>query len=473
MKLNKDFYPTPDHVIKWMAEDLDLKNKTILDPSAGSGNILDYCAKHTDDLIAIEIEEAMCSILRDKGYRTFNRDFLTVSSNAFAALDIIIMNPPFSRDVDHILHAWEIAPDGCKVVALCNSETLRNPLYQKRQELLDLISNHGSYEELGNVFSDSDRPTDVEVSLIRLSKPDLEEMDYSMFFMEEEREEQGKEGIMTYKEVRAAVNNYVGCLKEFDVIEQSLEKINRMVDQAGVSKLTCSYGDKNGFVTKEDFAKELQRKSWRNMIHSFGLDRYFTTKVQQKLDKFISSQEQIPFTMKNIYIMLDSIFQTREQNLNEALVEAVDHFTKYTDRNRYSLPGWKTNLGHMLGKKFIVNGAISDYYIGIRYGSLAGDNLNDLLKVLCSVSGINYDHVMKPYDWVNRDMETNKWYDLCMIKEEEVGYKRKVIKGEPVLFRYKFYKKGTLHVEFTDLKAWEALNRRYAEIKGQSLPEKL
>src|SRR5690625_1861973 len=410
MKLNKDFYPTPDHVIKWMAEDLDLKNKTILDPSAGSGNILDYCAKHTDDLIAIEIEEAMCSILRDKGYRTFNRDFLTVSSNAFAALDIIIMNPACSRDVDHILHAWEIAPDGCKVVALCNSETLRNPLYQKRQELLDLISNHGSYEELGNVFSDSDRPTDVEVSLIRLSKPDLEEMDYSMFFMEEEREEQGKEGIMTYKEVRAAVNNYVGCLKEFDVIEQSLEKINRMVDQAGVSKLTCSYGDKNGFVTKEDFAKELQRKSWRNMIHSFGLDRYFTTKVQQKLDKFISSQEQIPFTMKNIYIMLDSIFQTREQNLNEALVEAVDHFTQHTDRSRSKAPGWKTELGQMLVKEFIANCVIRVYYIGIRYGTLEGDNLIDLVKLLCSVSRTNYDNVMKPYDSVNGDMETKKGY---------------------------------------------------------------
>src|SRR5690625_3611718 len=215
----------------------------------------------------------MCSILRDKGYRTFNHDFLKVNSNAFAALDIILMNPPFSRDVDHILHAWEIAPDGCKVVALCNSETLRNPYTQKRKELASIIVNHGEFEELGNVFSDSDRPTDVEVSLIRLSKPDLEEVDYSMFFMEEEREEQGEEGIITYKEVRAAVNNYVGCLKEFDVIEQSLEKINRMVDQAGVSKLTCSYGDKNGFVTKEEFAKELQRRSWRNMIHSFEIGR--------------------------------------------------------------------------------------------------------------------------------------------------------------------------------------------------------
>jgi len=171
--------------------------------------------------------------------------------------------------------------------------------------------------------------------------------------------------------------------------------------------------------------------------------------------------------------MLDSIFQTREQNLNEALVVAVDHFTKYTHRNRYNHPGWKTNLGHMLGKKFIVDGALSDYWVGIRYGSVSGDNLNDLLKALCSVAGINYDNVLKPYDWVNRDIETNKWYDLCMVKEEVVNYKRKVIKGEPVLFRYKFYKKGTLHVEFTDLKAWETLNRKYAEIKGQSLPEKL
>ena len=43
---NKDFYPTPIEVIDRMMLGVDVANKVILEPSAGSGAIVDYLYKH-------------------------------------------------------------------------------------------------------------------------------------------------------------------------------------------------------------------------------------------------------------------------------------------------------------------------------------------------------------------------------------------------------------------------------------------
>lgn len=49
------------------------------------------------------------------------------------------MNPPFSNADEHILKAWEIMEEG-DIVALCNSETLRNLCSGKRKALAELVA---------------------------------------------------------------------------------------------------------------------------------------------------------------------------------------------------------------------------------------------------------------------------------------------------------------------------------------------
>ena len=39
---NADFYPTPKNVIEKMVEGLELNQKIVLEPSAGSGAIIDH-----------------------------------------------------------------------------------------------------------------------------------------------------------------------------------------------------------------------------------------------------------------------------------------------------------------------------------------------------------------------------------------------------------------------------------------------
>jgi predicted RNA methylase len=63
---NKNYYPTPQPVIDIVLEGLDLKGKSILDPSAGMGAILDAVKYRCKKTYAIEIENDFQTILKEK-----------------------------------------------------------------------------------------------------------------------------------------------------------------------------------------------------------------------------------------------------------------------------------------------------------------------------------------------------------------------------------------------------------------------
>lgn len=167
---NKDFYPTPPEVIEMMISDISVSGKTVLEPSAGSGNIVDWLQSHGANVIACENEPKLREILKGK-CNVIASDFLKVGSDQISHIDMIVMNPPFSRDEHHILHAYEIAPAGCRIISLCNWQTVENDRTYSRRELKSLIENFGSAVNLGDVFSGAERKTNVDIGLIELQKP--------------------------------------------------------------------------------------------------------------------------------------------------------------------------------------------------------------------------------------------------------------------------------------------------------------
>ena len=64
---NPDFYPTPVEVIEQMMMGEDIIGKTILEPSAGSGNIVDWLKKNgAGEVIACEIDPTLRKLLDGK-----------------------------------------------------------------------------------------------------------------------------------------------------------------------------------------------------------------------------------------------------------------------------------------------------------------------------------------------------------------------------------------------------------------------
>lgn len=448
---NKDFYPTPESVIEIMG--IDCSGKVVLEPSAGKGNIVDWLKNSgAKEVLVCESNKDLAEIVKHKG-RFLGNDFLKISASEISHIQLIVMNPPFSKGMKHVLHAWEIAPDGCEVISLINYDNLDNDYSSEKRQLVRVIEDYGSSVELGDVFSDAERKTGVNVGLIKLYKPAVSSENLDGFFMDQEVEEQG-EGIMRFDAIRDIVQRYVNAVKCFNEHQVVARKMESLTEPFDVGKFTFEIGYNNTVTDKESFAKELQKKAWQHVFNQMNLNKYVTSGVMKDINRFVETQTKVPFTMKNIYRMFEIIVGTREQTFNRSLVEAVDHFTTYTHENRFNVEGWKTNEGHLLNPKFIVPYMVEGgWSSGMRLKtSNNSDKIKDLMKVLCSLTGNNYDNYQDLYKGI-QDKEFGKWFDW--------GF-----------FEVRGYKKGTMHFKFKEAKVWEILNRRYAKIKGQVLPEK-
>lgn len=456
---HNEFYPTPKEVLYMMQ--LDCKDKVILEPHAGKGNIVDFCKENgAKEVLTYEINKDLQEIVKRKS-TLLGSDFFECKPEQISHIDAIYMNPPFSNADRHILHAWEIAPEGCEIVSLCNYTTITQPYGR----LKVLIRDNGITENLGDCFRQAERTTGVEVGLIRLFKPVAsKEFEFEGFFMDEDEEEEQNNGIMQYNEVRALVNRYVGTMKAFDKMKDELDNLNLLISGIGMSNVTLEISQEKMVTTKEQFSKIIQKRSWHHIFNKMNMEKYVTSGVMKDINKFVETQENVPFTMKNIYKMLEIIVGTREHTFNRALEEAVDNFTKHTHENRFGVEGWKTNSGYMLNKKFICEGIVETSWGGgslqVRYSSYNGNKIDDLVKVLCNITGKNYNDIGTLYRFnfnrnnheKNFEIMPNEWY--------EFGF-----------FDVKFFKKGTMHLKFKNIDDWYRLNQAYGKLKGFTLPE--
>ena len=149
---NKDFYPTPGRLIEKMLFSLDFDYiQSILEPSAGKGDIVDKIKKKEDsgwkkrnfDIDCIESDSNLQHILKGKSYRLVYNDFLNYET--MKEYDLIIMNPPFSNGCKHLLKALEMQKrNGGAIVCLLNAETLKNQCNNDRITLVRLLAEYNA-----------------------------------------------------------------------------------------------------------------------------------------------------------------------------------------------------------------------------------------------------------------------------------------------------------------------------------------
>lgn len=466
---NKDFYPTPIGVLERMG--FDASDKIILEPSAGSGAIVDYCKlRGADKVIGCESSPELAMIAQKKLDSFITPDFLDVTKEQVSHINMIIANPPFSRGVEHILHMWEIAPEGCEIHTLINHDNLENR-YRDVYRLKQIIETYGLVENLGEVFSTAERKTNVNVGLIKLFKPAKEESGFEGFFMDDEHEVNTEHGLIQPNAVRDLVERYVDALREFKTFKEVQDRMNHILKPLKIQPLaaTVRYENNSTDLAYCEFSSALQKVFWKHVFQLMNLNRFLTEQVRDKINKFSEQQQKVPFTMKNIYKMVEIISGTSEQIFKEALVEAVDKFTEHSRENRFMVEGWKTNSGYMLNEKFIC-GYVRDGFYGypsIRYSCRTAGYLDDLTRVICNITATNFDDIPDLYNFFQGvKVDPAKYNSNYIHKEFGTWY-------QWGFFTIKMFKKGTLHVKFNDRKVWELLNTKYAEIKGQNLPEKI
>lgn len=137
-------FPTPKEICKTMADIAEIQpGMRVLEPSAGTGNILEAVwietGKRCD--VAIEINPNLARSLKDRVPAVFCADFLDVIADPMNLFDRILMNPPFENgsDIKHILHAMTFLKPGGRLVAICANGPRQNeklkPLADTWEEL--------------------------------------------------------------------------------------------------------------------------------------------------------------------------------------------------------------------------------------------------------------------------------------------------------------------------------------------------
>lgn len=497
---NPDFYPTPDEVIFLMLEGIEINNKSILEPSAGKGNIIDYLNQYDPkQVLFCELNEDLAHISSQKA-KFLKNDFLSLESSEISHVDLIVMNPPFSADEKHILHAFSIAPSGCKIISLCNAQTVKNAFSQSRKELKTNIDLYGTFTSLENCFENSERTTNVEIGLIKLQKPGAKySTEFEGFFLEDEEEPQG-DGIMSYNVVRDLVNRYVESIKIFDRQLEEANKMNQLTKGYFSVKIGLNVTDNEKPIQRAEFKKEMQKSGWEFIFNKMNMQKYATKGLRDDINKFVEEQSQIPFTMRNIYKMLELVVGTTEQRMDKAILEVFDKVTQHYHENRFNVEGWKTNSHYLLNQKFIIPNMVKAGYSGqvddCMWGSANFEKMEDLVKAICFITGDNYDKKLSLHNLINYrykiliDGEYRGGYDYVFSDYQRASARRdNLIKGgynatieESTVewgqwtkwgyFNIKCFKKGTIHFEFLDRELWGRFNQRVAKIKGFPLYEK-
>lgn len=118
-KVGVDFFPTPKPLAERMAEMAGVSEQsTVLEPSAGNGNLADAAKKAGANVDTIEISQDLRDVLKAKQHKIVANNFDDFQSEQ--QYDAVIMNPPFSnrKDAAHIQKAFDFVKPGGKLVAI-------------------------------------------------------------------------------------------------------------------------------------------------------------------------------------------------------------------------------------------------------------------------------------------------------------------------------------------------------------------
>lgn len=481
-KSDYEFYPTPENVVLKMLEGIDLsKVDSVLEPSAGKGNIADVVAKKIESrsyyvtekqarsyLDCIEIDENLRHILSDKGYRVVHDDFLTFHTQKRYSL--IIMNPPFSHGDEHLMKALDLVKDGGTVVCLLNAETIRNRCTNLRKLLFSKLTEMGAnITYINDAFADSERKTGVEIALIKVNIPEAKRESFIFEGLKKKK----------YEEQSGDCNDLVAgdfidqIIKQFEVeCEAGVKLIN---EYNAMKPYILSSFDANDYtkpiielkVGKYDYSVnkyvELARKKyWEALFANKKFTGKLTSDLYHELMDKVGELSDYDFSRYNIGRIQIEILKKVNQGVNDAILKLFDklsaQYSWYPEcsNNIHYYNGWASNSAHKINSKVIIpmNGAFSSY---------SSDKSKLDVYAICEVL---------------QDLEKSLSYlDTGIVDESYSLYDRisahskaGITKNIPLkYFECTFYKKGTCHIKFTNLDLLEKLNI-YGSQKKNWLP---
>lgn len=488
---NKDFYPTPKHLYDKLTGGVRYFASPILEPSAGSGDMIRYIKNRRNDyqIDAIENDMRLVSQLYSDNINVVWNDFLTYET--FKEYGTIIMNPPFSNGVEHALKAIDLAENqlsSCEIFIILNKETLNNAYSNKRQDLLRKLDRYNAkIEYVKDGFTSADRKTDVEVALIHVKVvPADESKSVYEDIVGNLRGGGGRASDKTEEVLSTALSTYV----KHHEVQEKMNDIERMIiEYETACKYTVeaheAFQRRNQFVsyineanktieeereqrraeaagkeiekqfksgkfstvittryTSEDLNNELEklrRGYWELILQTDEFRAQLTNEASVKLNRQLEATADLEINLTNIQMLLTAIQTNHHEMLSSSVVNMFTRITKY-HMNSYSTnihyyDGWKTNDAYKINHKII---------IPISHMFDSWDFKDDYSRITFDVR--NYiDDLVKAFQLFDNTI-TN---DFNTISNREF---------ENELLRFRMFNNGNIHVWFKDRALLNKLN---------------
>lgn len=478
---NEEFYPTPKSLLNKIFDGVDWKQvDTILEPSAGKGDIIEFIQNseeahryhHNFEIDCIEKDPNLQAVLKQKGFRLVHDDFFTF--HTWKQYDLIVMNPPFSCGDKHLLNALKLQEDGGNVICILNAETLKNPYSVTRQALaLRLEDLHANVSYMQNEFVSAERKTSVEIAVVKVSIP-KKERDSRIFSELRESKQVSEQTVQ--EQTSLAENDYIkAAVKQFELETEAGIRLIReyqamkpymlrslsgdnFVKNDSILYLTMDkYSPCSPEVTENEFLKVVRLKYWTSIFNDSRFTGHMTSNLLSEYRTQIDKLADYDFSCFNIKTIQADIAKKLVKGVEECIVKLFDELSfqySYSDelgRNIHYYNGWKTNKAWIINKKVILPwmnawGRYNGSYDPASYEII--EKLADIEKAL---------------DYLSGSSGNERGIRETLHEAKKIGQTKKI----PLkYFTVTFYKKGTCHIEFTDLELLKKLNIFGSQQKG-------
>lgn len=505
--INDEFYPTPESLLEKIATDfVDAWEVlpscvSILEPSAGKGDIADWLKKritsdfwqlhnrlfkfNTIDIDCIETEQDLRSILKGKKLTIVHDNFLTFQTAK--RYDLIFMNPPFSNGDKHLLKAINLQEMyGGTVVCILNAETILNPYSNLRKVLINRLEKYGAiikyYDDAFLAF-DAERRTDAKIAVIVVQIPVPDELNRSFIFERLDKAKQEKKCFFNESEenkeiVPEGLDYLDSYIKQFD--EEVQAGIGFLKEYSAYKTIKqLRYSNINSKLEKEiltlkvnnqefaensinEFVETVRLRYWKALFDNPKFVGKLTSKMRNKLMSSVQEMKHYDFTIHNILELMTQIRDNTLKGIEDSLLDLFDTFSsKYsywdeTSKNIHYYNGWKTNKSYKVNKKVIIPlrawsfmGRLSEYEVV--------DKLTDMAKALDYIAEPTYRNI-DSHDDIYNQIKIN--FEKNITRNIETKY-----------FILSFYLKGTCHLVFKDLELLEKFNLYVGKQRNWLPPE--
>ncbi len=471
-----EFYPTPVNLLDKICEGVKYYEiRSVLEPSAGKGDIAEYIMSKVQklcDVDCIEKNELLQATLKGKGLRVIHDDFLTFDT--FKRYDLIIMNPPFSEGAKHLLKAIEMQKNGGNIICILNAETIRNPYSNERKDLVRKLNEmNASIEFLQEEFASAERKTLVEIAVIKVAiaqekldseiYKNLKKKNYAEFVGDYENTSVADSDIF-----KALVLNYnleveagVKFIKEYQGLKQYTSEVSGVgqykstVPVFNLSLSADCHGYNHDEVTINRFIELTRMKYWRALFSNPKFTGKMTSEQLKKYQESVEDLKNYDFSMFNILQIHKEMSSKLISGIEDCIIKLFDelsfqHSYYDTSQNIHYFNGWKSNTAWKVNEKVVTTiNAYNNYFDNdFAPDYRTREKIKDIEKALAYLDGGLTDG--KSVDDVLNEAKANG-------QTKNIEFK---------FFYATFFKKGTCHIKFKDKELLKKFNIFGAQYKN-------